>query len=52
MSTNNAKYHYNKKTILLENHVYERLKTRGLFGETFSSLIERLLDEVDNINKK
>ena len=44
-------YHYEKTTILLDNHVYKRLREKGKFGETFSQVIERLLNEVDEKNK-
>lgn len=37
-------------TVLLQEQVYKRLKTSGQFGESFSDLVARLLDELDNAN--
>jgi predicted CopG family antitoxin len=34
-------------TILLRESVYRRLKSKGIFGESFSDLIERLLDDME-----
>jgi predicted CopG family antitoxin len=34
-------------TVLIREDVYERLRTKGRFGESFSRLIGRLLDELD-----
>ena len=45
--------YYNKNTkckrctILLKEDIYKRLRTKGKFGESFSELISRLLDEID-----
>jgi predicted CopG family antitoxin len=36
-----------RNTITLRNQVYTRLRSRGRFGESFSSLINRILDEVE-----
>ena len=38
---------YKRCTILVRQEVYDRLKTKGKFSESFSSLISRLLDELD-----
>lgn len=38
---------YKRCTILLKEDIYQRLKTKGKFGESFSELISRLLDEID-----
>ena len=38
---------YKRCTILLKEDIYKRLKTKGRFGESFSELIYRLLDEID-----
>ena len=40
---------YKRCTILLKEDIYQRLKTKGKFGESFSELISRLLDEIDFI---
>ena len=42
---------YKRCTILLKEDIYQRLKTKGKFGESFSELICRLLDDVDFIEK-
>jgi predicted CopG family antitoxin len=34
-------------SVLLNEEVYERLKTRGRFGESFSDLLSRLLDALE-----
>ena len=34
-------------TVLLRDGVYKRLKTKGQFGESFSDLVARLLDELE-----
>ena len=38
---------YKRCTILLKEDIYNRLKTKGKFGESFSELICRLFDEID-----
>lgn len=40
---------YKRCTILLKEDIYQRLKTKGKFGESFSELICRLLDDIDFI---
>lgn len=39
-------------TLLVKQDVYQRLRTKGRFGESFSDLIARILDELEggNIN--
>jgi predicted CopG family antitoxin len=52
---NNIKYYsYEKSTVLLTKEVYHRLRKKGKFGETFSDIVERLLNEIDKYenNKK
>jgi predicted CopG family antitoxin len=39
---------YKRCTLLVKEDVYRRLKAKGRFGESFSTLIDRLLDELDN----
>ena len=52
---NNIKYYsYEKNTVLLTKEVYQRLREKGKFGETFSDIVERLLNQIDyfeNMNK-
>jgi predicted CopG family antitoxin len=50
----NSNTKYKRCTILLKEDIYKRLKTKGKFGESFSELISRLLDEIDFLetNKK
>jgi hypothetical protein len=48
-SSNNS---YKKCTILLKEPTYIRLKNKGRFGESFSELVSRLLDEIDYIENK
>jgi predicted CopG family antitoxin len=47
----NVQYSSNKRrcTVLLREEVYQRLREKGLFGESFSDLINRLLIETDKI---
>lgn len=42
---------YKRCTILLKEDIYKRLKTKGKFGESFSELICRLLDDIDFLEK-
>jgi predicted CopG family antitoxin len=42
---------YKRCTILLKEDIYHRLKTKGKFGESFSELICRLLDDIDFLEK-
>ncbi len=45
---NNIKYYsYEKSTVLLTKEVYQRLREKGKFGETFSDIVERLLNQID-----
>jgi predicted CopG family antitoxin len=45
----NVQYSTNKRrcTVLLREEVYQKLRKKGLFGESFSDLINRLLTETD-----
>lgn len=43
---------YKRCTILLKEDIYKRLRTKGKFGESFSELICRLLDEIDSLKNK
>jgi predicted CopG family antitoxin len=36
-----------RTTITLDNNVYSRLKKQGTFGESFSSLVSRILDQIE-----
>jgi predicted CopG family antitoxin len=38
---------HKKVTIGLRQDVYTRLRNKGRFGETFSDLVSRLIDEID-----
>ena len=50
---NNIKYYsYEKSTVLLTKEVYHRLREKGKFGETFSDIVERLLNQIDNYENK
>jgi predicted CopG family antitoxin len=42
---------YKRCSILLKEDIYQRLKTKGKFGESFSELICRLLDDIDFLEK-
>jgi predicted CopG family antitoxin len=49
---NNIKYYsYEKSTVLLTKEVYQRLREKGKFGETFSDIVERLLNQIDFFEK-
>jgi predicted CopG family antitoxin len=48
----NTKYYsYGKSTVLLTKEVYQRLREKGKFGETFSDIVKRLLNQIDFENK-
>jgi predicted CopG family antitoxin len=49
----NVQYSSNKRrcTVLLREEVYQRLRNKGLFGESFSDLINRLLTETDKMKE-
>ena len=49
---NNIKYYYEKSTVLLTKEVYKRLREKGKFGETFSDIVERLLNQLDYFENK
>ena len=40
-----------RTTVSVDEQVYEQLKKRGRFGESFSQLLKRLLHELDDLNK-
>ena len=40
------------RIIRITTSVAKRLEARGKFGETFSDVIEKILDEMDNEEKK
>ena len=49
----NIKYYsYDKSTVLLTKKVYQRLREKGKFGETFSDIVERLLNQIDYFEDK
>ena len=48
----NIKYTYEKSTVLLTKDVYQRLREKGKFGETFSDIVERLLNQIDYLENK
>ena len=43
---------YKRITVGLRYDIYNRLKDKGKFGESFSDLINRLLTEIDTIKEK
>jgi predicted CopG family antitoxin len=48
----NIRYSYEKNTVLLTKEVYQRLREKGKFGETFSDIVERLLNQSDFFENK
>jgi predicted CopG family antitoxin len=40
-----------RTTVSVDEQVYQQLCKRGRFGESFSQLLKRLLNELDNPNK-
>jgi predicted CopG family antitoxin len=48
----NIKYSYEKSTVLLTKEVYQRLRKKGKFGETFSDIVERLLNQIEYFENK
>jgi hypothetical protein len=42
---------YARHTVMVDGKVYSRLKSKGVFGESFSNLIGRILDEVEQGTK-
>ena len=40
-----------RTTVSLDASVYYRLKSRGEFGETFSEVVGRILDQLDAMNE-
>ena len=50
---NNIKYYsYEKSTVLLTKEVYQRLREKGKFGETFSDIVERILNQIEYFENK
>ena len=49
---NTKKYYYEKSTVLLTKKVYQSLREKGKFGETFSDIVERLLNQIDYFDNK
>ena len=50
---NNQSHHQSgarRTTVSLDASVYHRLKSRGEFGETFSEVVGRILDQLDARN--
>jgi len=47
----NIKYSYDKSTVLLTKDVYLRLREKGKFGETFSDIVKRLLNQIDYLER-
>lgn len=47
----NIKYSYDKSTVRLTKDVYLRLREKGKFGETFSDIVERLLNQIDYLER-
>jgi predicted CopG family antitoxin len=43
---------YKRITVGLRYDIYNRLKDKGKFGESFSDLINRLLTEIETIKEK
>ena len=41
---------HNRINICVNHKVYAKLKERGKFGESFSELISRMIDEADKTN--
>jgi hypothetical protein len=47
-----SKTGFQKRTTLsVDEQVYQQLCKRGRFGESFSQLLKRLLNELDDLNK-
>jgi len=38
-----------RHTITIHHEVFQRLKLKGAFGESYSKLISRLIDNIDTI---
>lgn len=41
-----------RTTVSLDTQIYLRLKDHGKFGETFSNVIARILDELEGVKTK
>ena len=40
-----------RTTVSVDQQVYQQLCKKGRFGESFSQLLKRLLNDLDNLNK-
>jgi hypothetical protein len=47
MGTNSVRH-----SLTINHTTFLRLKKKGFFGESFSELISRIIDELDNNNSK
>lgn len=45
--SNNHTANLKRTTISVDANVYQRLKSQGQFGESFSEVISRILEEID-----
>jgi predicted CopG family antitoxin len=41
---------YRRITVGLRQDIYTKLRDKGRFGESFSEVVGRLLDELDKVN--
>jgi predicted CopG family antitoxin len=48
MNNNHHQASLKRTTISVDAKVYQRLKSQGQFGESFSELISRILEETNN----
>ena len=39
---------HTRHTITIHHDVFQRLKLKGAFGESYNKLISRLIDQIDN----
>jgi hypothetical protein len=47
---NQVKQRSSRHTITLNHHTFDRLKSMGHFGESYTELLSRLLDHLEKIN--
>lgn len=43
---------YERHSLTINHSTFLRLKEKGFFGESFSDLISRIIDELENWNSK
>jgi hypothetical protein len=43
---------HERHSLTINHSTFLRLKEKGIFGESFSDLISRIIDEVENKNSK